>query len=204
MAAKKEAEDQPVVARTPRQARSREKVQLMLEAATRILEKEGLGGLTTNAVAAKAGVSIGTLYQYFPNKAAILDALADREMADMSARVMAVMADPSIATTQDRVTAVVGAVAASYGERREAHRLVMAHSLSRGGDRLTPLLSRLRQHLTARRTSGAFTAPLDPADAFVLTNAFAGVLRAMVGQATVPARADIERSLTRLLLGFLS
>jgi len=56
----------------PRQKRSQETCAVILEAAARILESEGLGGLTTNRVAKRAGVSVGSLYQYFPSKEAIL------------------------------------------------------------------------------------------------------------------------------------
>jgi AcrR family transcriptional regulator len=63
------------VRKVPGQARSKETVKAILEASTRILESEGLRGFNTNAVAAKAGVSVGSLYQYFPNKDAILLAL---------------------------------------------------------------------------------------------------------------------------------
>jgi AcrR family transcriptional regulator len=61
--------------KAPGQARSKETVNVILEASARILESEGLRGFNTNAVAAKAGVSVGSLYQYFPNKDAILLAL---------------------------------------------------------------------------------------------------------------------------------
>jgi AcrR family transcriptional regulator len=61
--------------KAPRQARSKETVNVILEASARILEADGLHGFNTNAVAAKAGVSVGSLYQYFPNKDAILLAL---------------------------------------------------------------------------------------------------------------------------------
>lgn len=61
--------------KAPGQARSRETVHVILEASVRILESEGLRGFNTNAVASKAGVSVGSLYQYFPNKDAILLAL---------------------------------------------------------------------------------------------------------------------------------
>jgi AcrR family transcriptional regulator len=61
--------------KAPGQARSKETVNVILEAGARILESEGLHGFNTNAVAAKAGVSVGSLYQYFPNKDAILLAL---------------------------------------------------------------------------------------------------------------------------------
>src|SRR5580658_648976 len=61
--------------KAPGQTRSKETVNVILEASARILEADGLHGFNTNAVAAKAGVSVGSLYQYFPNKDAILLAL---------------------------------------------------------------------------------------------------------------------------------
>jgi AcrR family transcriptional regulator len=66
------------VRKAPGQARSKETVNTILEASARILESEGLRGFNTNAIAAKAGVSVGSLYQYFPNKDAILLALIER------------------------------------------------------------------------------------------------------------------------------
>ncbi|HEX3917772.1 MAG TPA: helix-turn-helix domain-containing protein [Caulobacteraceae bacterium] len=65
--------------REPRQARSRATWEAIVEAAAQILERHGPEALTTNAVAERAGVSIGTLYQYFPDKQAILIAAARRE-----------------------------------------------------------------------------------------------------------------------------
>ncbi len=64
----------------PVQARSRATFQVILEAAARILEKRGLSAMTTNHVARAAGVSIGTLYEYFPNKDAIVYALLDEHL----------------------------------------------------------------------------------------------------------------------------
>jgi AcrR family transcriptional regulator len=59
----------------PTQARSQETVTVILEASARILESEGLRGFNTNAIAERAGVSVGSLYQYFPDKDAIVLAL---------------------------------------------------------------------------------------------------------------------------------
>jgi AcrR family transcriptional regulator len=64
--------------KTPLQARSRATYDAVLMAAAHILEAHGLHGFNTNAVAERAGVSIGSLYQYFPNKDAILAALIER------------------------------------------------------------------------------------------------------------------------------
>jgi AcrR family transcriptional regulator len=70
--------------RSPRQARSRATWDAIVEAAAQILERDGAVAFTTNAVAERAGVSIGTLYQYFPDKQAILTAAAKRELSDGS------------------------------------------------------------------------------------------------------------------------
>ncbi|MGL6291802.1 MAG: TetR/AcrR family transcriptional regulator [Silanimonas sp.] len=74
----------------PRQPRSRFTVDAMVEAATRILERDGLAALTTNRVAELAGVSVGSLYQYFPNKDALLAALMARDTDDLVARIEAI------------------------------------------------------------------------------------------------------------------
>jgi AcrR family transcriptional regulator len=61
--------------KVPAQARSQETVTVILEASAHILESEGLRGFNTNAIAERAGVSVGSLYQYFSNKDAIVLAL---------------------------------------------------------------------------------------------------------------------------------
>jgi AcrR family transcriptional regulator len=66
--------------RRPRQARSRATWEAIVEAAAQILERRGPAGFTTNEVAERAGVSIGTLYQYFADKHALLAAAARREL----------------------------------------------------------------------------------------------------------------------------
>lgn len=75
------ADQRPRPRKQPRQARARHTVDAIVEASARILEEQGHGGFTTNAVAELAGVSIGTLYQYFPDKDALLGALIARETA---------------------------------------------------------------------------------------------------------------------------
>ncbi len=75
------AHQRPRVRKTASQARSVETVRVIVEAAARILEKHGHAGFSTNAVAACAGVSIGSLYQYFPGKEALIGALIARETA---------------------------------------------------------------------------------------------------------------------------
>lgn len=66
--------------KSPSQERSRQTVQRILDAAARVFHEQGYTGATTNDIADEAGVSIGSLYQYFPNKDALLVALTRRHI----------------------------------------------------------------------------------------------------------------------------
>ena len=77
----------------PRQARSTELVAAILEAAIQVLAKEGAQRFTTARVAEKAGVSVGSVYQYFPNKAAILFRLQSDEWRQTTNLLRAILED---------------------------------------------------------------------------------------------------------------
>lgn len=64
--------------RVPMQARSRERVERILDAAAQLLNEEGYNAVKTNTIAKRAGVPIGSVYQFFPNRYAIFNALASR------------------------------------------------------------------------------------------------------------------------------
>lgn len=63
--------------RTPNQARGRDTVQAVLRAAGKAIENDGLDRLTTRRIADLAGISVGALYEYFPNKQAVVNALVE-------------------------------------------------------------------------------------------------------------------------------
>lgn len=77
----------------PKQARSADLVATILEAATQVLAKEGAQRFTTARVAEKAGVSIGSVYQYFPNKAAILFRLQCEEWRQTTGLLRGILED---------------------------------------------------------------------------------------------------------------
>jgi AcrR family transcriptional regulator len=112
--------------KTPRQERSAVTCAAILEAAARILETSGSQGLTTNHVAALAGVSVGTLYQYFPAKEAILAALVRQMRQDMLADFTAAARE---AEGKDLAHAVDAMVAASM--RHHLRRPALAQALER-------------------------------------------------------------------------
>jgi AcrR family transcriptional regulator len=71
--------------KSPRQERSRRTVERILDASARIFQEDGYAGATTNEIACEAEVSVGSLYQYFPNKDAILVALTRRHIESATA-----------------------------------------------------------------------------------------------------------------------
>jgi AcrR family transcriptional regulator len=79
--------------RTPQQERSRAMVERIIAAGQRVLLRDGYEKTSTNRVAEEAGISPGSLYQYFPGKEAILAAVVDRYSAELSTRLTAVLAD---------------------------------------------------------------------------------------------------------------
>jgi AcrR family transcriptional regulator len=109
--------------KVPRQARSQATTDALLDAAARILGDRGWAGLTTNAVAEVAGVSIGSLYQYFPNKLALIEAVRQRHF-DQVLGVLRAAADDK-ATRARRVVALVDGMIAVHSRYPAAHRVLL-------------------------------------------------------------------------------
>ena len=107
--------------KTPTQPRSEQTVAILLEAAAQVLERDGMEGLTTNAVAERAGVSIGSLYQYFPGKDALTLALMRREDERFEAEAAMALDLPS---GHEAVRGFIGACV-----RQQLQRPALAHLL---------------------------------------------------------------------------
>src|SRR6201986_4514942 len=82
--------------KAPKQVRSTDLVAAILEAAIQVLAREGANRFTTTRVAEKAGVSVGSLYQYFPNKAAILFRLQSDEWRQTSELLRGILAETNV------------------------------------------------------------------------------------------------------------
>jgi len=110
----------------PAQARSAMLVSDILSAAAQVLAKEGAHRFTTARVAEKAGVSVGSLYQYFPNKAAILFRLQADEWRQTSALLRDILEDRA-KPPLDRLRAAVHAFVRSECEEAEL-RIALGHA----------------------------------------------------------------------------
>ncbi|WP_109480314.1 TetR/AcrR family transcriptional regulator [Paraburkholderia sp. C35] len=107
--------------KAPSQPRSEETVAAIIEAAAQVLEAEGFDGFNTNAVAARAGVSIGSLYQYFPGKDALTVALIRREMKRFYDDVAIALA---MHNGEDALTYLLGAAVRQQLQRPRLARLL--------------------------------------------------------------------------------
>jgi AcrR family transcriptional regulator len=127
----------------PRQVRAQVTVSAILEATAHILAESGYEALTTNHVAHKAGVSIGSLYQYFPSKEALVGELMDRHCDRMNALFGEVFLKSQRLAPAELTRAIVGAI---YRAKRENPALsrVLREQLPRMG-RLRRLEESLEQ-----------------------------------------------------------
>ncbi|HEX8811953.1 MAG TPA: TetR/AcrR family transcriptional regulator [Terracidiphilus sp.] len=156
--------------KSPVQARSSATVEAVLEATIQVLLKEGKERLTTTRVAERAGVSVGTFYQYFPNKSALLQATLRRHMEDIAdtldrvcdeqrgkpiaemvanlinAFFAAKMRDPRVSAALYAVSSDVDGWRIAQQMNRRAHRMVVAlletapESLTREPDLIASML----------------------------------------------------------------
>ncbi len=199
--------NQSLTRRKPAQERARQKIELILEAAIRIIDEDSLEALTTNRIAERAGISIGTLYQYFSNKKEILTELGRRELKSVTAKMIATLSGAHPQSSDDQVRALIRVVFGAFGGRAKVHRVLLESALARGAhalpDEVPALIANLLSGPGVITPDGSHRR-LSAAEAFVLTQAFTGVVRAAIGlRAKDLPRAQIEDALLRLVQGFL-
>lgn len=174
--------------RRPLQARSKATVDAILEAATRILEADE--AFTTNHVAERAGVSVGTLYQYFPDKTAIVHALAARERKRQRGAIREGL------ETDEPDRAAIRAMLTAFDGREGARRAILAQILR------TPTVPGMGDQIDL----GVAPFIKDGERAvhgFVLSRAIMGVVRAAVMEnSPLLGTHDLEDALVRLVRGY--
>ena len=186
--------------RTPRQARAGSTVEVILGAALQLLEAEGVERLTTNHIAARAGVSIGTVYQYFRDKDDILAALAQQRAGAVRDDIAQLVISPPGANA---IRAIVQALTRSFDDAPRA-RAALLDAMYRGRDD-----GGLQQHhqafLAAIDGKVQLHAELMPERAFVLTHAPVSLLRAAAAEPGLGLDPQaLEDELVRLLEAYLT
>lgn len=184
----------------PAQRRSATTVDAIIEAAARILESAGLAGYNTNDIARLAGISVGSLYQYFPNKEAITNTLILREMTallDAASRI------PAEAPGLDRLARLIE-IAAEHQFRRPA----LARLLDIEEERLPDEgdLADVRTALSAIIRDSIATVPGALADPDHAVTDIVAIIKGLVDTASRRGEtdmADVTRRTARAVFGYL-
>ncbi len=150
--------------REPVQARSRETVTRVLDAAAALINEAGVEAVTTRAIAARAGVAYPSLYRFFADREEILDQLLERHLADLDARAVAAERTWEITSIEDLIDREFDLHVAYYREHRAAARLWLDGRtsptvLSHVRHRMSVLAERMRQALIAAELIRADTDP---------------------------------------------
>lgn len=114
------------------QARSRATVDALIEATARILVKEGFDRASTNRIAEEAGVSIGSLYQYYPSKEALVAAVIDRHQQELMQVVRNALAEVSALPLEEGVRRLIAVAIDAHRVNPKLHR-VLAEQIPRTG-----------------------------------------------------------------------
>jgi AcrR family transcriptional regulator len=191
----------------PAQARSEQTVATIIEATAQVLEREGEAGLTTNRLAERAGFSIGTLYQYFPNKDSILRLLAERERERIESAVAAAVRNPDAAGLEPVMRAIIDIAIGTFGHRVQLRRALLLRffksDLAATVGQTVDVIGRLVAEAVARH-GGAAMRPLSDARAYVLTRAIAGAIRgAVLENSPLLRTGEFKEELVQLALAFL-
>jgi len=191
----------------PRQQRSVATVDAILDATARVLCTTGYDRASTNRIALAAGVSVGSLYQYFPSKEALVAALVERHVAQMTSLVKAKLASVALEPLHVAIRTMIQAMFDAHAVDPRLHKVLIEQ---------VPRVGRLEQVVGVEREVEALVAALlgarrselrperIEAVAFVLCNVVEAVTHAAVLAELQPrAIRDVAEELTDMVLRYL-
>lgn len=131
--------------KTPVQARSLHTVEAIFQACIQVLTTVGVQRLTTTRVAERAGVSVGTLYQYFPNKQALLAAVLEKHLLSVVSAVEGACIASRGKTSHEMASALVGAFTDAKFVNPDASRVLYTVAPTVGGEEMVARLTQRAQ-----------------------------------------------------------
>lgn len=188
----------------PSQARSRATVEAIIESGARILAERGWAGFTTNAVAVVAGISIGSLYQYFPDKLSLVEAIRRHHFDE----VLAVLrkATAGELSLQKRVEALVQGMIDAHRVNPELHRVLLDVAPGHDGSRLAhdaflvEYQNHYRRFVAANR--GVDGGPAEDVLAQLLSGTVEGVIHNAARRGTLES-PELKQELIRMICAYL-
>ena len=190
--------------RTPKQRRARETVEAVLDAVGRVANRWGAEGITTNDIAAAAGVSIGSLYQYFPDKRAILVAVRERHVGRMGHIVEQKVVEYAKAPLDQLVQGLVEAMVEAHACDPALYEVLLTQ-LPQDGDHEPEerLRNALKDALASRETELDRSFDLDRA-LFVVTHMLESLVHGVVlHRPPSLSLVDATQEAVRAVLGYI-
>jgi AcrR family transcriptional regulator len=191
----------------PRQQRSQATVDCILEATARVLCSTGYDRASTNRIALAAGVSVGSLYQYFPSKEALVAGLVERHTAQMTSLVKGKLAEVASAPVDVAVRTMIQSMFDAHAVDPKLHKVLIEQ---------VPRIGKLEQVVSVEREVAALVEVFlearkrdlrrvnVPAVAFVLCCVVEAVTHAAVlAELGEPRRREVAEELTDMLLRYL-
>lgn len=192
--------------RRPQQRRSRDTVESVLDAVIRILKRDGPGAVTTNRISEVAGVSIGSVYQYFPDKRAIFGALHERHIQEIDRMVQSTLVEHAGSSLEELMRAMIEAMIDAHRADPELFELlltVMPHRVDGQREFAVRLHGAFLLAISSRRRELKKGRDLDAA-AFVVTHmvdalSHGAILRRPAGLSLSNAKEEIVRAVLAYL-----
>ena len=181
----------------PSQKRALATIRAIREAALQVLEQGGLEKFSTTRVAERAGVSVGSLYQYFRDREELLDSLVRAELAETFLMIERQLTD---APREERARAIGRALIGAFSQIAGSQPMLVDLLLSSGrqaqvGGHVLELLRQLSGQIEHR-------VQLSSVAAFVLTRAVLGVVRSILLERTELAPTKLEEQLVLLIRSY--
>jgi len=182
-------------------------VEAILEATARVLLRDGYDRASTNRIAAAAGVSVGSLYQYFPSKEALAAALIDRHMTETEA-LLRVPEDAMDRPLPELARMLVRGMLRAHAVHPKLHQVLMEHvpkvgRLERRRD-LDAVAERLVRGLLELRKDEIRKVDLDLATFVIIASVEAVTHKAATDRPELLTDARVEDELLELVMRYLS
>ncbi|MCL2626432.1 MAG: TetR/AcrR family transcriptional regulator [Cystobacterineae bacterium] len=197
----------PPLRRIPRQKRSRQAVETIFEATARLMESHGLEALTTARIAEQAGYGVGTVYEYFPNKNAILITMARQELDKVFGAIQQSLTQAHVEDKTSTTQRVIRVLIRGFSGRQRLRGALLVAMVAQGhfAELTAPVesfIEFLRRPHEGVGEEGLSSLPLE--QFYVLTRAVIGAIRAwsMEGGTRISPQT-LEVELVRLAQSYI-
>lgn len=192
--------------KNPTQERSRRTIETILDVTAQILSEEGSKRLTTNYLAQRAGLSIGTVYQYFTDKTAIIMALVERQREETGCVIDALIRRNESLCTAEKVRLIVRALHHAFAMHRLPEQKLVRALIQATAEHGLPTPSGYIAQVIVDiwMTSEDRTLSLNSSEMFVLVHMLTEVMRQAALRATpLLGSEEFENAVLRMVMGFM-